>query len=278
MKIHLAPEALRALLDSESYREFVRLWIVERSKIRRFGFSDIARNGRFVSRSFPRDVQKGTKRITLRSLAKFSQGMGLTGDLAAYFKLLVEMEEPECRSDGIDILRLKRTQAALKSRLLERAGFSLKASPGESIFLEDFPRIYAGLGTEEGGASLKEVSSRTGLSVAVLKKALSTCVEQGWVRKEKDRYFASVSHVNVEGLNVSIPFQKRFARSCSKAMKASEVRLNSPDALFFSSAFSVRAANLPALKDELRSVLLRYVEKVEVAEGDRVVEMVAALV
>lgn len=54
--------------------------------------------------------------------------------------------------------------------------------------------------------------------------------------------------------------------------------MDSSEALFFSSVFSVKSSSLPALKNELRSLLARYVDHAEVAEGDRVVEVIAALI
>lgn len=280
MKINLDSKALQALFDSKTYREFIQTWMTERSKIRRFGFSDIARNGNFAARSFPRDVVQGTKRITLRSLDRFTVGLGLTADLAAYFKLLVEIEEPECRTGKVTVRKLERSRALIRTRLLGRAGYSLTAAstPSDEIFLEDFPRIYAGLGSEENGATLEDVARRTKLPTATVRSALTKCVATGWARKEKNRYYPSMSHVNLEGLKTSIPFQQRFTRSCLRVVKEVEHRLESPEALFFSSAISVRATDLPALKEDFRSLLLRYVEASEFNEGDRVVEIVAAMI
>jgi len=280
MKINLDSKALQALFDSKTYREFIQTWMSERSKIRRFGFSDIARNGNFASRSFPRDVVQGTKRITLRSLDRFTVGLGLTSDLAVYFKLLVEIEEPECRTGKITIRKLERSRALIRTRLLGRAGYSLTAAstPNDEIFLEDFPRIYAGLGSEENGATLEDVARRTKLPTATVRSALTKCVATGWARKDKNRYYPSMSHVNLEGLKTSIPFQQRFTRSCLRVVKEAESRLESPEALFFSSAFSVRVVDLPALKEDFRSLLLRYVETSEFNDGERVVEIVAAMV
>jgi hypothetical protein len=277
-KIRLAPESLRKLLDCGSYRAFLGLWIEERSKVRRFGFSDIARAARFASRSFPRDVQLGTKRITLRSREKFIQGMGLTGDLASYFRILVDLEEPSCRPIGTDEKKLERSRKALRKRLLEKAGFAEeKVQMDDSIFVDDFPRIYAALGSEDRGASLPEITGRTGVSSSRLSKALASFVQKGWVREEGGRYHPHAPHVNLEGLDGSFPFERRFARVCAKAAHVSDQRRESAETLFFTSAFSVRAVDLPALKEELRSMLLQYVERNEASEGERVVEVLAAL-
>ncbi len=118
MKSRIDEAGVERLMKAGDYRSFVRVWMKERSRERRFGFSDIARVGGFAARSFPRDVVNGHKRLTLNSLAKFARGLGLTKELSDYFRLLVEMEQADCRTRGGDLQKLKTELERTRERIL----------------------------------------------------------------------------------------------------------------------------------------------------------------
>jgi hypothetical protein len=59
--------------------------------------------------------------------------------------------------------------------------------------------------------------------------------------------------------------------------KAAKRSMDTDDKLFLSSSFSVNANELPKLKEELRGLLLKYVDSAEKSEGDKVVSLVASL-
>jgi hypothetical protein len=277
MKAKIESAALRALLGAPSYREFARIWIGERSKTRRFGYADVARIGKFASRSFPRDVIRGSKRLTSRSVEKFIVGMGLRGEFAAYFRTLVEKEEAECRSPGTTLLRLEKVATGLRRRLAKKAA-GASVPDDEAIFEEDFPRIYAGLGSSESGATLGEIAGRSRLATKNLRPALDRLVERGVVLRRGIRYYASEAHLHVEGLRGKGAFSRRFSRNATRAIDLLETKLESNACLFFASTYSVRSEELPALKEELRSVLQRYVDAAEKPEGDKVVELTVSMI
>jgi hypothetical protein len=276
MKAKIDSSALRVLLGAPSYREFARIWIEERSKLRRFGYADVARLGKFASRSFPRDVIRGTKRLTPRSIEKFVVGLGLRGELTEYFRALVEKEEAECRPAGVTLERVEKQAAGLRARLAKRAsGTAIRDD--EAIFEEDFPRIYASLGSSESGATLGEISRRSGLATRSLREALGRLVAKGVVLQHGIRYLASEGHLNIEGLRRKGAFQRSFTRNARRAIDSIEAKLDSDSCLFLASTYSVRADELPALKEELRRVLQRYIDGAERPEGDRVVELTVSM-
>jgi uncharacterized protein (TIGR02147 family) len=263
-------------IDAPPNRHFIRAWIGERSKFARFGYADIARNGNFAARSFPRDVASGTKRITLRSLEKFTKGMGLSGDLASYFKSLVEVEEAECRRIGTSLSKAERTRTTLKARLLAQTSLTFSAV-SDAIFEENLPRVYAALGTCETGAEISSIRSRTRLDRRQLQSSLQKLANLGCVKKVGTRYFPVQNHISLEKLTTASSFRHRFQSSARRAEREIEKLMSSPNSLFFASTFSVRASDLPSLKEELKSLLNRYVDTAEAPEGDRVVELVTSL-
>src|SRR4051812_39197485 len=120
MNFRLEQESIENLMKAQSYRAFTAILIQERKKYRRFGYSDIARHGGFSARSFPRDVVLGKKNLSLISLPKFIRGLGLTSDLAEYFRILVEIAEPKCRTKSLNETKLQQIKDNLKKRISDR--------------------------------------------------------------------------------------------------------------------------------------------------------------
>jgi uncharacterized protein (TIGR02147 family) len=85
-----------------------------------FTVSRIAERAGFRSRSFPRDVMLGKKRITLISLPKFIRGLDLDQDLANLFVTLVEIEHADCRTKNRSPVELNRKLQLAQKRLMRR--------------------------------------------------------------------------------------------------------------------------------------------------------------
>lgn len=276
MKGKVANSSIRTLLEAPDYRSFIRLWMNERSKIKKFGYADIARNGGFVARSFPRDVVKGAKRITLNSLPKLIRGMGLRNDLAAYFRLLVEAEHADCNVASLDTAKIAQMKEKLCQRILARSEHSIPSSD-DAFQISSVPRIYAALGSTKRGATLRNVIDRTNLPLPQITLALEKMRAMGIATKQGQRYFPIEAHLSFEGLKQSDVFKKHFIDSCARAAQIANDNLKSDEKLFLSSAFSVNRADLPKLKEELRGVLLRFVDAAEQVDGEKVVNLVASL-
>lgn len=264
------------LLNSTDYREFMCRWIELRKQSTKFGFSSIARNAGFSARSFPRDVALGKKRLTLNSLPKIIKGLRLTGDLAEYFRILVEIEHEDCRTKSTDPLRLLENKARLATRIQARQGMTVADEDG-AFEAARLPEVYAALGTAEHGATLDEILRRTKCTGPEIRAALEKMQQLGMIVARGQRYYSREAHISFEGLKKSDAFKKHFIRSSERSARMAKVGLSSDSKLFFSSAFSVNERDLPKLKEELRSVLLRFVDGAEHAEGSTVVNLVTSL-
>ena len=137
--------------------------------------------------------------------------------------------------------------------------------------------VYAALGSVERGATVSEISQRTELSDFEVEAALEHMLKGGLALKKKARYYPLQAHLSFEGLNQSEIFKKHFILNSERAIKIVKSGLSSDSKLFMSSAFSVNPADLPKLKDELRSLLLKFVDSSERANGHKVVNIVASL-
>ncbi|MEN0057979.1 MAG: hypothetical protein AAGB31_04040 [Bdellovibrio sp.] len=178
MNHRLEQDSIENLMKASDYRAFIAILIQERKKHRRFGYSDIARHGGFAARSFPRDVVLGKKSLSLNSLPKFIRGLGLTSDLAEYFRILVEISELECRTKSVDEAKLRQMKDNLKKRISDRHHVQVGHSDSAFI-LSSVPRLYAALGTAEKGSSLKEISEKTSLPETEIHQGLTYMLEQG---------------------------------------------------------------------------------------------------
>jgi len=278
MKDKISSLSIQLLMEAPDYRSFIRIWLQERSQIKPFGYADVARIGGFRARRFPRDVVNGSKRITLNSLPKFIRGLGLRNDLAAYFRLLVELEHADDAMASSQIFKLLQTKEKLRKRLLSRSEHPIESPDSDAAFqVSSLPVIYAALGSVQRGATLQDVLDRTNLPLPAIQLALQKMMAMGIAKNQGVRYFPVESHLSFEGLKQSDIFRKHFIDNCHRMGQMAKTSLQSDEKLFLSSAFSVNREDLPKLKEELRGVLLRFVDTAEQPDGNKIVNLVAGL-
>jgi uncharacterized protein (TIGR02147 family) len=268
---------LELLLQSTSYRDFIKTVISIRSKNGKpYGYATIARNSGFASRGFPHDVTKGAKRLTIESMHKMAKGLGLTSELHTYFIKLVEFEHPDCRIKPSNTEAINRSLTSLRQRLLQKK--TVQEGAADSSFQnKNIPILYASLGTPELGASLNDVVLKTGLSITAIESGLATLIQIGLVQKINDRYYPRDNHVSFQHLTENNMFKDFYLELLSTAEKKAHKNFTDANSLFFSSAFSVQRKDLPLLKEELREVLLKFVDQCEQPNGDQVVSLVVGL-
>lgn len=276
MAITDSSENLEKILKAPDYRSFISLIITERKKSKRFGYSHIARFGGFKARSFPRDVVSGKKRITLNSLPKFIKGLGLTSDLAEYFRILVEIDEVDCRTRNGDLAKLMKMKSNVEKRIASKQSIQLTDGQDRNFIHSSIPKIYASLGSLDVGVHIESILKKTSLPESEVHRCLEFMVQQKLVRKSKAKYFPTENHLNFQNLKSDI-FKKHFVNTAEESIVMSKKHIQSEEKLFLSSSFSVNKAELPKLKEELRSLLLKYIDSSENSDGDRVINLVASL-
>ena len=273
-KIKNLPE----LMLSKTYQDFIEILIIDASsRGQQLSYSSIARKAGFQSRSYVRAIALGKKKISAKSLHKFITGLGLTGDLAEFFRLLVELNEPQCRMKPTSEDKIKKLMENLRTRLLE-ADKTKKLKKENSLFQSrHLPKIYAALGTKDHGATIEEIQQRTGIAVSSLKPLLTVLLNAEIIIKSGSSFFPKETHLNLPHLTESEVFREFFLHSLSDASANAQRNLQSETALHFSSCFSVSIQDLPRLKQELRSVLSQFIDRSETPEGNKVVSLVCSL-
>jgi uncharacterized protein (TIGR02147 family) len=103
------------------HRDFLREWFeAKRIQSRAFSYRTFARKAGFASHAFLSEVIQGRRNLSVESAEKCVVALGLAGDAARYFSVLVHYGQethPEKRQDLLsDLLRLQAT------RSIERVG------------------------------------------------------------------------------------------------------------------------------------------------------------
>lgn len=277
MIFKLTQEAKSKLVNSGDFRSFIKTYMDLRSEQgRRYGYSDLSRNSGFVSRSFLRDVVVGSKKLTLDSLSKLNRGMGLSKELTQYFVYLVELELDTCRTDSKSTDEIRKHIKNLKSRILQKERTFLKKAD-DPFSTDHLPKVFASLGKEETGATATEIITRTRLTNEAVHSALVKLEEMGLVIRKGTRYFSQIHHPSLQHLTESAHFKRFMKHNLSEALSHIEQDYVKAHCLYFNSYFCISSKNAPRFKEELRSLLLKYVDESDEPEGDSVVSLTCTL-
>lgn len=267
------PLAAARLAEVQTYRAFISTVLEERTAAegRRFGYADVANFAGLKARSFPRDVVVGRKRVSLSSLPKFIRGLGLDRDTAAVFVALVELEHPDCRLDRRTRQSVERELERARSRLRKRCT-EIPAHAVQVFTHVLLPKIYAGLHKELPGQTLDQLALTVGLGRGEVFSGLHRLAAHGLAKVVDGRWLATEGPIELRELQGG--FREFFAETALAASQASgSPKFHSEQALFSAACVCVRESELPALKIRLRDVLMKFVERAEAPDGDKVVTL-----
>lgn len=279
LKISLLEHDINLLMSCSNFREFILCFMSIKSKTKKVSYADIARRAGFAARSFPREVVLGKKKITLNSLPKLILGLGLTGDIAQYFRYLVELEQPECRSQNKSDLQIQQALLNLKKRILIKNKIIVdpKKYDADIFSFADIPLVYAALGNTGTGSTVVEIMKKSNLSKDIVLNLLKRMISSEIVKESNHRYMAIDHHLNLQGLGQSEIFKSFYIELLKKAQLSAQLNMQNENELHFSSCFSVNQKDLPQLKENLRSLLLQYVDQNEIGAGNKIVKIACSL-
>lgn len=269
------------LLAAQNYREFLATaFDLLKKRNAHFGYSYFAKRAGFSARSYPREVVTGRKRITANSLGKFIGGFDLTNELAEYFTLLVMEEEPEVNINDLPNAEITELKARTRQRLQAILAGENGADNEETVKIyrtQEWPEIYASL-HDSVGSSLSEVQARSGLSKSVCKRALDNMIQQELVKFDEasQTYFCLASNLFFFKLGGDAFFKNYFVDQMQRAKDKATINFRNPEALFFTSVFSVDSRKMPELVNELRAVLNKYIDQAEKPLGDHIAKLAVA--
>jgi hypothetical protein len=266
---------LQHVLPARDYREFLKraLEYYQRSK-RNFSYAEFSRRAGFSSRSHPRDVEMGYRRLTAQSLPRFIRGLGLKGDLKRYFILLASRDEPELNSSKFSLEQIEQKLLRFRRRLEMK--FQPRMEVPQVFALDHWAEIYAALGSLERGASFEDILSRTHLDRNECAAQVEQLSSLGLAKFDpgSQRYFPGVLHLALDQQGKEELFKTYYIESLAKLAQSPRKNFESSDRLFFSSAFSINKEKMALLRNELREVLLRFVVSSEDQDGNEIVKLI----
>lgn len=269
------------LLACEDYRQLLDMIFSAKKELNpKFSYTLFARRAGFAARGFVKDVIAGKKRVTYRSLPKIVKGFDLGPKLEELLRVMVALEEtdvpfnhlPQVKLSGL----LKKYRQKIKSAVASEQG----REPIPSIFRNhDAPRVYAALGEIDKGSTIQDIKRRTSFQIGEIKAALQHLIAIGIVEQSQpERFHATNYDINVQEKEAKSAFRQYYVATMKKKTRDLEFSsFDAQDKLFWLSHISVQAKDLPKLKQDLRELLARYVERMEDATGDRIVDICVSL-
>ncbi len=282
MKTALDPTIRGALSRAADYREFVRVYF----ELMKVSYAAFARKAGFESRSFPRDVSTGKRRLSPASLVKFQKALGLSTSGQKFFELLVARDEPTVREalkyrvevvqDALARARLRFSQDV--SAGAGRRDFRKKPLHEVDVWLSIpwIAPLMAALGDADSGASLTTMAHRLSLSPAKIEPSLKQMVQNGLCREAEGVFYPLQLHEKIQGAGKSRFFLKIFEEATLMACRRASQALESDEEFFFVSSFLVAQKRLPELKLRLRNLLMEFVDENIDSEG-QVVQLSSSL-
>jgi hypothetical protein len=264
------PETISALLAANSAKDFFVICLEKQAKTQKtsVNFAEFARRAGFSARSFPRDVALGRRKITRNTVPQFVRGLGLYGEWADLFALMVDRDLLE-KSKNLSLEksihhRLKHLQQQLTLKKPERF-------KGQIPMLSYWAEVYAALGSVESGATLDDVAMRTHLPVSRIKTILDKMIGQSMARHDQQRYFPISFHLAFLGKDQRDSAQQYYLDSLkSLQIRAKERFRDSSQTLYRSIVVSVDRERIPELRNRLDELLNEFTAYAESPEGNRI--------
>ncbi len=271
---------LTPLKNAAGYREFLEAYL----SLKGIAVAQFSRRAGFASRGYPAEILKGRRKLSAKALPRFLNALQLPTQWKLYFQYLVALEEPGVLATALTDAQLRDKLERLRKRLSTgpvRAQAAKEKDAADRIFgVRGFLRLYAALGEPGTGATLAQVAARTRFDRRRTEKDLGTLIELGLIRRdgESGRFHPASTHLSLVGMGGSDVFRSYFLETVERIRSRATARFGSERELFLVSSFTVNAKDLPAIKQELREVVLKYVDERIESEGDTAVDLAVGLV
>jgi transcriptional regulator with XRE-family HTH domain/DNA-binding MarR family transcriptional regulator len=301
MKAELISSLEMALAEATNAEEgLFRCFQILKSTQSGFSFERFARKTGFASRSYVRAIVTGSKKLTPAAAKKFAKGLELSPEAVRHLLLLANVNENKKKFINTDGEKqrharyMELSRARLLSTLASKSTASSSASSsaasaasnsGTEVKLYanfDTPYVYAALGDCEKGATLKEISKRSGLSTSQIRNALVTLAERNLLKivhhdgtksASETRYIPISSSLWTSEKDSKQHFKNFFIETLIRSQKIAQEDFFSDQHCFVNSVFSVKKNEIPILKKKLRELIENFAVESERAGGDTVMTL-----
>lgn len=264
--LRLSRPTRNSLSKSQNYRDFLRIYFSET----KLSYAEVARRSGFSSRSYPRDVTESRRRLTAKALPSLIRGLRLDATLSKLFQALYFREFPEehvgqFSRSTIDAWIQKERKRTIDGPIRMDVNLNriLKVDDKQELIASALTEVVAALGDTRTGATIEEVRLRTGRNKEDLSRILQYLEKDGVVDYSANscRYLPKSGHLNLTGFPRNELSRAIFCSAVRKLGRASREHFSREDAFFMTSAISVKTADLPRLKKEMKELVLKFVDR-----------------
>ena len=228
-----------------------------------FNYSELARRGGFASRSHLRQLVLGQKNITWQSLDKICKTFNLSGSNKKYFTLLWEMSLAQDYESKL---------SKLSKQILGK-----KTQIDTSLYeLENWPLVYASLGNEQTGAALSDIQKRCKLNSNQCEMILTHLEKKELVKKIDNRYYPISNHIALDEMGTDEFFKRYYLKKLDTIRKKTEKNFTSETDLYFQSTTCIPSKKFKMFRQDLRDLLLEYIDTIEDNDGDTTVSLLVS--
>ncbi len=257
------------LLEATEYRVFLSVLYAHNKKLSpQFSYAYIAQRCHFSSKSFVKEVIDGKKRLSIESTHKIIDGLALPSLWGKYFFNLVMSDD---QLPGVTPMAAQKELRRLRRKLIDKKTLTVSENESQLFKLTAWPHVYAALGSEEKGASLQDILSRTvSLNTNLVESTLAHLVTVGMVIKKGKRFYAAQDTAFFEDLGKVQFFKNFYLQSVNHLFEKSRKDFNSPDSLFYTISLSLNPTKMPEFRRDLAELLDKYTAEIEQPDGARV--------
>lgn len=264
---------LRAALEAKDYRSFIATTISLTTKEgAKPNIAAVSRKAGFSSRSFIGDVIDGRRRLSSASLPKIAKALNLPTRLKTYFHLLVIREEEKLNIDRLKTEQIESKLADLRSRFKSQLQTSAIEEKAVNVMFKgrDMLDCYAALGSPEKGASLEEISRRTGIPLEVGGRLLQHFLARGIATEKDGRYFSGNAFLFFKDIGGNEGAKSCYLQTMDELKRKANASFHAKDRAFFQFVFSVDQSRMPELKQKLWELMQEFVESNESTDGNTI--------
>jgi transcriptional regulator with XRE-family HTH domain len=258
------------LANAEDARSFLKKALV--LQYRRQGkvnIADFSRRAGFTSRSYLSEYLSGKKALSRESLQKIKTALKIPKQYVKIFILLVAKDQPGLFPETPENIPAK-MEALKKAAYQQDAALSKIEDSDKIVCKRNLFRIYAGLGSEAQGASLAEISERTGLHLSEVNEGLQLLLQKNIVVLKNQRYYAISNQVDFLKIGVNQSFSLLVKDMASEIRMNAETILAQNENFLFYSAFSLQKHELPIFKEKLRDAIYGVMDQFQKDDGNHV--------
>ncbi len=265
------------LIEASTPIEFLKIFLNSRRGVKKMSYRQFSKKAGYSSKSYISEILSGKKPLTRYSAENFLRSMNLNKDLSTYFRNLVSIELVESEqltalNKSLLISQNEKLKFKLKSKLIDKRSSS-KDKVANILLKNNFPTIFAALGSAESGASIDEIAGRSNLTVQDIKVVLLDMVQIDMVNVINDRYYAKNNLVDLDYLKSDQYFIENFIRCSARAQDRLKKKSNNKNSLFMTQTFSAPSGRMQELKDRLKAIIIDFADDTEDSVGDSVLEI-----